>query len=297
MAFGRRPVGRAAKTQNVMHSICLKKEVGMSIKTKLFLLFVLIVSVQVTMGQVDQKEELNRMFRGQIIKGDIEAVKTLIKEGVDINNEFWISGTGLTPVLLAARVGRVEILEYLINNGGDLSACPDGLNALHTAVSFGDDEIAKAMTEILVLKGMDVNAKSNDYKLGDETPLHIAARCGNLKTADLLLKHGANVNTSLIRKYYAYTPLILASKGKYDKVVNLLIQNGADINAQDSRLRTPLHYAVMNNDTAVVDILLTNGADLAIKDYNGWTPVSDKADYRGSQEIKALFRKYGIDLK
>ena len=275
----------------------MNRSLFINMKLKVFLVFALFISVQVTMGQVDQNEELNRQFRESIIKGDIEVVKKLISEGVDINNEFWIAGTGLTPVLLAARVGRVEILKYLINNGGDLSDSPDGLNVLHTAVSFGDDEKAKAMTEFLIQKGMDANGKSLDSKFGDETPLHIAARCGNLKTVDLLLKHGANVNTHLIKKYYAYTPLILASKGKYDKVVNLLIQNGADINAQDfPYFRTALHYAVMNNDTAVVDILFTNGVDLAIKDYNDLTPVNE-ADYRGSKEMKALFRKHGIDLK
>jgi len=269
----------------------------MNTKLKILLLFTLSISVQVTMGQVDEKEELNRQFRGSIIKGDIEAVKKLVTDGADINNEFRIAGTRLTPVLLAARVGRVEILEYLIHNGGDLSASPRGLNVLHTALSFGDDEKAKAMAEFLIQMGMDVNSKSLDNEFGDETPLHIAARCGNLKTADLLLKHGANVNTRLIIRYCAYTPLILASKGKYDKVVNLLIQNGADINAQDIPYsRTPLHYAVLNNDTSVVDILLTNGADLTIKDNCELTPVNE-ADYRGSQEMKALFRRHGIDLK
>ena len=59
--------------------------------------------------------------------GDYDAVKSLIEEGVDVNQR----STGLTALMFAARHNKAEIAELLIEHGAKLNAKSDkGFTAL-----------------------------------------------------------------------------------------------------------------------------------------------------------------------
>lgn len=74
--------------------------------------------------------------------------------------------------------------------------------------------------------------------LQDNTVLHMAALNNDVKTAELCLDHGADVNT---RKSKETTPLhIAATKGNLD-MAELLISRGAGVNMKDGDSKTPLH--------------------------------------------------------
>ena len=74
------------------------------------------------------------------------------------------------------------------------------------------------------------------------TPLHIAARMGNLKAAQVLLIHGADVH---VRSDKGCTPLHDASWEGYSDILRPLLEYGEDVSAQnddrDTPLDTPLH--------------------------------------------------------
>ncbi|MCE9561263.1 MAG: ankyrin repeat domain-containing protein [Planctomycetes bacterium] len=70
------------------------------------------------------------------------------------------------------------------------------------------------------------------------TPLHSAARCGDLELARYLLRRGAKVN---IQDIHGRVPLYFASS---PSLARLLIANGADIDARDNYGKTPLAAAV-----------------------------------------------------
>lgn len=89
------------------------------------------ISVEQT-GQV-----LERQYSKQMIEacqlGHLEFIKSLVKEGVNINA---YGDNGLTPLMEAARRGRYSIVEYLVNEGADMNACAnDGSTALRFAAS------------------------------------------------------------------------------------------------------------------------------------------------------------------
>ncbi len=70
------------------------------------------------------------------------------------------------------------------------------------------------------------------------TVLHMAAWNNDVKTADLCLDHGSDVNT---RKTKETTPLhIAATKGNLE-MAELLISRGAGVNIKDGDSKTPLH--------------------------------------------------------
>ena len=54
--------------------------------------------------------------------------------------------------------------------------------------------------------------------------------------------------------------------------MKLLISNGALLNIQDHLKRTPLHYAINDDNQEIAKILLENGADYDIKDFRNITP-------------------------
>ena len=115
-------------------------------------------------------------------KENIGAVKQHLAAGTDVNARDSI---GETPLYLAARSGRKEIVELLIAKGADVNEKDDfyGTTPLHWAAVYGHKEIA----ELLIGEGAEVNAMDNFGR----TPLHWAKRKKHKETADLLRKHGA----------------------------------------------------------------------------------------------------------
>ena len=53
-----------------------------------------------------------------IVKGDFETVKKFIEYGADVNE----SSEGVTPLMLAARYNKAEILKFLIEKGAKIDA-------------------------------------------------------------------------------------------------------------------------------------------------------------------------------
>jgi cytohesin len=138
--------------------------------------------------------------------------------------------------------------------------------------------------------GADVNTK-----IGEETPLHLAAYYGDDKTAALLIAKGADVNA---KGETEETPLHSAALSHaatfgQKEVAELLIAKGADVNAKEVEGATPLHLVPYGKGLkAIAEILIANGADVNIKDDLGDTPL-DAAVSKGEKEIADLLRKHG----
>jgi len=89
-----------------------------------------------------------------------------------------------------AAFGHKETAELLIDNGADVNAkAYDGKTPLHHATKDHEIGIAK----LLISKGADVNAKT----LADDTPLDWTILNEQLKTTNLLRKHGGKTGEEL----------------------------------------------------------------------------------------------------
>lgn len=73
----------------------------------------------------------------------------------------------------------------------------------------------------------EVNTECGFVLQEQQTPLHIAARLGNVDNVVLLLQHGASPDATTKD---LYTPLHIAAKEGHEEVVAALLEHGASQN-------------------------------------------------------------------
>lgn len=163
---------------------------------------------------------------------------------------------GVTALHLAAKCGRADFVEPLVEAGVPLEAkmlYVDGSTdrsygtALHWASIEGHLGTAKA----LVAAGADIEAV-NTWR---RTPLHCAARFGHLEVVKLLVNHNANKEA---RRDTNETPLHFAVEENHYSVVEYLLDANADINAYGDR-GTPLKFAYAKGHYEIVELLVCRG--------------------------------------
>ncbi|XP_067668025.1 uncharacterized protein [Haliotis asinina] len=102
-------------------------------------------------------------------------------DGVDVNSRGFRSWT---PVMLAARWRRRDVVELLVSQGADVSLVDDDdNNILHYACMGGH---RKTVEFVLSLDGVDVNARNNYRK----TAADVAGDWRNSQVLDLLVSRG-----------------------------------------------------------------------------------------------------------
>ena len=106
-------------------------------------------------------------------------------------------------------------------------------------------------------------------------PLLAALDQGHVKVAELLLKHGADVD---IREPTGNTILLMAFSwlGRHNNLldtVEFLLTHGVDVNARNDAFASPLHLAEDYGMQELVTMLLKQKADVNSQDTNGKTPL------------------------
>jgi ankyrin repeat protein len=141
---------------------------------------------------------------------------------------------GHTAFHEAARAGQLDSLKLLLYYESDHLALtiPFNQNSLHLVASHkGDKKKHLACAKLLISLGVPINAQD---KVGN-TPLHVAASCGNDSIIELLLTNGANPKTKNGNKRYN-TALWSASKGgNAASVVMLGLEKYHHIDLKDSK--------------------------------------------------------------
>ncbi len=158
-----------------------------------------------------------------------------------------VTQRGYTPLLFAARHGRVDNARLLLDAGADPNeAAPTGESALVIA-SFSDQG---SVAKLLLERGADANEASAGY-----SALHTAILRGNLDLVESLLAHGADPNARLLKgsqqrreaywfalseRWSGATPFWLASKFADVDIMRVLADHGADPRVAADNGTTPL---------------------------------------------------------
>ncbi|XP_063405863.1 serine/threonine-protein phosphatase 6 regulatory ankyrin repeat subunit A-like [Mytilus trossulus] len=140
---------------------------------------------------------------------------------------------------------EINLIRNLINIKDD-----NGINSFIIACLRGYDELV----DFFISVGADV-----DGQIGFFTPLTAACHDGHLKTVEILLKGGSNIDNA---NSQGETPLYTACVGGHYSLVQLLIEKDADINKQNKYSRTPLYTSCMLDHATIVSLLIDKGANV-----------------------------------
>ncbi|KAI0183019.1 hypothetical protein EV127DRAFT_517329 [Xylaria flabelliformis] len=132
----------------------------------------------------------------------METIQMVIDKGANINaysnsqdpKSKWLQWT---PLQTAASIGDLELVKILVGNGAKINAPAKGRygeTALQAACNISSKKRSTriALIKFLINSGADVNAPGSPEP--GSTALQIAALCGDIETAAVLLDHGADVN-------------------------------------------------------------------------------------------------------
>ena len=151
------------------------------------------------------------------------------------------------------------------------------------------DLFDKSTTLIQALGSQIVTSVQGLLKIN--TPLHVAAKLGNLTIVEDLLQNRADVNA---RKYNCgETPLHTAVSYDQIDVVEKLLRYGANVDFKTwCSKRTPLHLAIQRKNLRMVQKLLEHGANVDSFDKDDSTPLHICVS-EGNVEIAKVLLKYG----
>lgn len=235
------------------------------------------------------------------LEGDLVKVKDLSNKGNSINAKSSLKDQyeGFTPLHMALNNGHKDVALYLINGGADLNVTDKlGRTPLHLAAYNGMPQVAKTLIsrrvsvnaatidgstplhsaaigiknnkiliKQLLSKGADINSGRGSTS---GTPLIQAARYGNAEIAEMLIKHGADVNATDASGNTALHIAALFGRLKY---ANVILKNNPDVNAKNSSNNTPLHIAAINGWRMLAEELVYHGANLMAKNESGESPL------------------------
>ena len=252
---------------------------------------------------------------------NLEKTSLLIEKGADVNAR---ARNGTTALIVAASVhNNAATVRYLLEKGADLKAArANGVDALQTAAWKGEAEVVRQLLakgadphhadnedgtalmlsftsvdvespRLLAAAGADVNAantsagrvKNGPIALVHLTPLMFAAPDADPAAIAMLLKAGARVNETDIRKM---TPLMLAVATDAAKPTNVrqLIGSGADVNAIDMYGDSVLDWALKYRQPEIVAALTKAGA----KSNRPFSPPVHPADFKPAEPSEAIAR-------
>ena len=154
------------------------------------------------------------------MKGDKDAVRTLLKSGGDVNAA---QGDGMTALHWASIKGDAELAQMLVYAGANVKATTrlGGYSPLILAAREGHADVIAA----LLAAGADPKATTTT----GTSVLMLAAASGNARAVTMLIENGADVNAK--ESVMQQTPLMFASAYNRTDAMKALIKGGADIKA------------------------------------------------------------------
>ena len=151
---------------------------------------------------------------------DAAAVRTLLRQGVDVNAAD-VDGT--TALQWAAHWNDPDSVNSLLAAGASPNAASRyGVTPLHEAATIGSAPIVRAL--------LRAGARPDAAYGEGETPLMSAARSGDVESVELLLEAGADPNAA--EKFRGQTALMMAAVENHAPVVQALIDAGARVDTR-----------------------------------------------------------------
>ena len=230
--------------------------------------------------------------------GDIDRVRELLRQDPSLANklgvyEGYYLGAG-APLSNAAAVGRLDIVQLLLEHGADPNLPEEQIapmgKALYSAVHDGHYEIAKLLLEHGAFPNPPVESSGDALWVAREWR-------PDKRIEQLLLSYGATPTEerreedwpTRAHNWLRISPLHEAARKGDVGEAKKLLKAGADLTARDEHLRsTPLGWAAKFGQLEMVKFLLKSGAPKSLPDDPEWATPLAWATKRGHHEIARL---------
>ena len=152
------------------------------------------------------------------MRGDLETIRSLLREGADVNAA---QGDGMTALHWSALNGDIMTMHMLLYAGATVEPTTrlGSYTPLHLAAREGRGEAVAVLLEA----GSDPTALTGT----GVSPLHLAAAAGQVDAVRALIEHGADVD--LRDTTHGRTPLIFATAANRIDAMEVLLAAGADV--------------------------------------------------------------------
>ncbi len=244
------------------------------------------------------------------MKNDTDAISLLLKHGAQLNHH---TAGGVSALKLACAKGNLDAAQVLLAHGADpVPADAEG----HTALTLAQEHAGEA--RVPLMRMLLEHGANPDGRVGEDgwSPLMTAVVSHDISAAELLLEHGAAVDTT---GEAGSTPLMMAAGYGYATLVEHLLERGASITRQDGDGNDALDHAALGarfthgisaaacgeepgvQNEAMVDsgatcrLLLQRGANVHHVDASGSTPLIIAARV-GEPENVRLLLEHGADV-
>ena len=213
---------------------------------------------------------------------DLELVKLFSKQPKSRINVKTLDMM-LTPLMIAAGNGNLNVMKFLLSKGADISAQnATGHTSLMLAAQGHHISCVNALIE-------QENCNPLAQNIIGKNALMLAIDNPEIVNKLLPISDLSQVDSS------GSTALHLACEKGSEEVINILINiSEIPINLKNNEGETPLHIAVKNIRLDLAEKLLQNGASLFEKDENGHNIFQFAAIYDESNEF-LIKRKHELD--
>ncbi|KAM9064674.1 ankyrin repeat and SOCS box protein 2 isoform X1 [Sarcophilus harrisii] len=166
-----------------------------------------------------------------------DVVEFLLSQGADANKS---NKDGLLPLHIASKRGNYKIVQMLLPVTSRTRVKRSGISPLHLAAERNNDDVLEGLLDA----GYDVNAtlspeRSRLYEDRRSTPLYFAVINNNIYATEMLLHAGASPNLDIIN------PLLISIRHGCLKTMELLLDHGANIDAYISSHPTTFPATIM----------------------------------------------------
>jgi ankyrin repeat protein len=181
--------------------------------------------------------------------GKYETIKWLIDKGAKTSAKRWNTET---PLMRSARFGDTMTIALFLNMGFDINAHPWGISPLMIAVRLGNWDAVG----YLVRHGADVSLLDED----NNPSVMYAAEAGNLEAVRLLMPCIKNINTKNVRAGMTPLMWATLNEHDDPEIIQTFLDKGAKVNVKADDGSTALSWALKKGNTRTVELLRKAGA-------------------------------------